>query len=58
MTKNKKYEIVKEIELHTKPLRTVNVLQQGVFKRETEKSYIFDEFFCRKKNVVSVTEIQ
>lgn len=51
------YEVIKEIKLHTKPLRKAQVIQIGKYKGETEKTYLFEYFRVKKTNVVSIVEV-
>lgn len=57
MEKGKRYLIVKELKLHTKPITTACVIQCGEYVGETDKEYIFDTFRARKAVVKSRLEI-
>ena len=57
MTKNQEYKLTKRIKLHTSPLYTVEVTQQGLFIKETATSYIFDKFRVRKNNVAEIQAV-
>ena len=58
MTCGKTYKVTKEIKLHTKPLRTAVIVQEGVLKKKTEKNYIFDSFRVSKTTIVKFEEIK
>ena len=51
---DKLYTVVKVIKIHTKPLRTVKVIQTGRFKKETQSYYIFNSFRVRKSAVLTI----
>ena len=57
MIKNKRYEIIKRVKVHTSPLVEVNVINEGVFIKETKKCYIFDCFKVKKELVIQIKEI-
>ena len=58
MTKGKGYEVTKKIKLHTKPLREEEITKEGVFMKETAKSYIFDNFWVSKSTVIKTEEME
>ena len=58
MTAGKKYKITKRIKIHTKPTYTVEVTQAGVFVKETEKYYVFNDFKVRKDVVTVIEQIK
>ena len=49
MTVGSPYKVTKRIKLHTSPLREAEIVKAGVFKKETRKSYIFNEFKVKKQ---------
>ena len=51
MIAGEKYEVVKQIKLHTQPLRVARVPMVWLFVKETTKYYFFSEFRVRKANV-------
>lgn len=57
MSSNKPYRITKEIKIHTKPLNKVQIIREGVFIKETSKSYVFDSFRVNKANVIKIEKI-
>ena len=57
MTQGRKYEITKQIKLHTKPLYVGEIVQKGTFVQETEHHYFFDRFRVRKANIVRIREV-
>ena len=57
MLSNKPYRITKEIKIHTKPLNKVQIIREGMFIKETSKSYVFDGFRVNKANVIKVEKI-
>ena len=54
MTIGGSYKVTKKIKIHTKPDVVANVVQTGIFLRETEKYYIFDDFRVKKSVVVKI----
>ena len=52
------YEIRSLIKTHTKPLKTEIVVRISWFVKETEQTYVFYDFACRKQNVISIKELQ
>ena len=52
----KRYQLTKQIKIHTKPLRVVNVLLVGTFKYDTDSWYCFNEFRAKKSNVIEIKE--
>ena len=58
MTAGKKYKITKRIKIHTKPIRTVEIIQTGVFVKETEKYYVFNGFRVRKDVATVIEQIK
>ena len=58
MTAGKTYKITKRIKIHTKPICTVEVIQTGVFVKETEKYYVFNGFRVRKDVVTVIKQIK
>lgn len=58
MTKGKGYEITKKIKLHTKPLREEEIIKEGIFMKETAKTYIFDDFKVSKSTVIKIEEME
>ena len=57
MTVGNPYKVTKKIKIHTKPLREVEVIASGVFKKETSKLYVFDDFKVLKTNVTMIEEV-
>ena len=53
---NKPYRVTKKIKIHTKPLREVEVTQEGLFVKETHRELVFTGFRCRKDCIVKVEE--
>jgi hypothetical protein len=58
MTINKLYRVTKRIKIHTSPLIEVEVVNEGVFKKETKEMYVFDTFRVRKSCLVMCEEIR
>ena len=58
MEVNKLYEVTKRIKIHTKPLRTCDVILTGKFKKETKKCFVFDNFRVDKMVITSIKEVQ
>lgn len=56
MTVGQEYEVIREIKLHTKPLRVAQIIRTGRFVRETEKHFIFSDFRVRKSNIIAIIE--
>ena len=54
MTAGNQYEVTRVIKLHTKPLRTGEIIKTGVFVKETAKRYIFDNFQVSKTTVIKI----
>lgn len=57
MTVGNPYKVTQKIKLHTKPLRNAETAKTGVFVKETPKSYIFDEFWVKKENIIAVERV-
>ena len=56
MTRGKEYEVTKRIKLHTKPLVEEEIVKTGLFLKETDKSFIFDDFKVSKSTVIKIEE--
>jgi hypothetical protein len=50
----KNYRVTKTIKLHTKPLRTVNIVQYGKFVKETMNYLVFGGFKVRKSVISNI----
>ena len=51
------YKVTQKIKLHTQPPRVIVVEREGVFVKETEKSYIFKDFRVQKSTVIKIEEV-
>ena len=58
MTTHNPYKVTKKIKLHTNPLREAEIIKEGVFMKETAKSYIFDDFRVNKSTVIKIEEME
>jgi hypothetical protein len=58
MTKGKNYRVKKRIKLHTSPLVMADAVNEGIFVKETGKSYVFDSFRVSKSCFVSAEELR
>lgn len=52
------YEVITEIKLHTKPLKTAKLIRTGVFIKETNKTFVFDTFVTHKDTVIEMNEVK
>ena len=51
------YKVTLRIKVHTSPLREITYDKIGMFVKETDKSYVFDDFHTRKSTVVKIEEV-
>ena len=58
MTVGKKYRVVKRVKIHTSPLVMADIVNEGIFVKETDKSWVFDDFRIRKSCLLSAEEIK
>ena len=58
MTVSKPYKVTKKIKLHTNPLREEEIIKEGIFMKETAKTYIFDDFRVNKSTVIKIEEME
>lgn len=58
MKANKRYRVTMRIKIHTKPLVEVNVVQEGVFKKETKTCLCFHGFCVHKSCVLFIEEVE
>ena len=57
MVSGRKYIVTKRIKLHTKPLRTAVITEQGIFEKETATRYVFDNFSVNKSTVIKIKPV-
>lgn len=51
------YRIIKRVKIHTSPLVMADVVKEGVYVRETLKSYIFNTFRVSKSVVTKIEDL-
>lgn len=56
--KGKRYNIQKEILIHTKPEITTKIILFGEFKKETKSYFVFDAFRVKKDCLKSYEEVK